>query len=242
LSNLLFSDGFAFIDDLTLLSCSFQYFSLFSVVNALTIICHGEVLFWSYLFGVLRVSCTWMGISLSRFGVSCYFILFIFLLCPYAFSIHLFFFQAHDFVGLVFSWSCRVLASSICTSLPSPPFLHLTMLTHLPCLQALKLFSVLEFELRTLHLPGRHSTTWTTSQPSSPDILSSTWSTLLEWFYSFKIYWALFLTFSLTLFQYSVSFFEFLFHILHWSPNFAQLFVCILFELTHLLIHILFFF
>jgi hypothetical protein len=32
------------------------------------IICHGVVLFWSGLFGVLESSCICMGISFSRFG------------------------------------------------------------------------------------------------------------------------------------------------------------------------------
>jgi hypothetical protein len=30
--------------------------------------CHGEVLFWSCLFGVLKASWTWMFISFPRFG------------------------------------------------------------------------------------------------------------------------------------------------------------------------------
>jgi hypothetical protein len=30
--------------------------------------CHGEVLFWSYLLGVLEAFCTWIGISFLRFG------------------------------------------------------------------------------------------------------------------------------------------------------------------------------
>jgi hypothetical protein len=32
--------------------------SLFSVLVILMIICHGKVLFWSSLFGVLEASCT----------------------------------------------------------------------------------------------------------------------------------------------------------------------------------------
>jgi hypothetical protein len=36
----------------------FNILSLFSVLVVLMIICHGEVLFWSSLFGVLEASCT----------------------------------------------------------------------------------------------------------------------------------------------------------------------------------------
>jgi hypothetical protein len=40
---------------------------MFSVLVVLTIICCGEVLFLSSLFGVLEVPCTWMGNSFLRF-------------------------------------------------------------------------------------------------------------------------------------------------------------------------------
>jgi hypothetical protein len=51
-------DGFTFICYLFFLSYSLQYSSMFSVLVVLMIICHGEVLFWSCLFGVLEASCT----------------------------------------------------------------------------------------------------------------------------------------------------------------------------------------
>jgi hypothetical protein len=47
---------------------AFTILSLFSLVFILMIICHGEVLFWSNLFGVLEASCIWMGKTFLRFG------------------------------------------------------------------------------------------------------------------------------------------------------------------------------
>jgi hypothetical protein len=46
---------------------AFNIVSLLSVLFVLPIIFCGEILLWSYLFGVLEASCTWMGISFSRF-------------------------------------------------------------------------------------------------------------------------------------------------------------------------------
>jgi hypothetical protein len=46
----------------------FNILFLFSVLIILTIICYGEVLFWSCLSDVLDSSCTWMGISFLRPG------------------------------------------------------------------------------------------------------------------------------------------------------------------------------
>jgi hypothetical protein len=45
---------------------AFNILSLFSVLVVLVIICHGVVLFWSSLFGVLEATCTLMGITFSR--------------------------------------------------------------------------------------------------------------------------------------------------------------------------------
>jgi hypothetical protein len=47
---------------------AFNILSLVPVLVVLMMICHGVVLFWSGLFGVLEVSCTFMGIVFSRFG------------------------------------------------------------------------------------------------------------------------------------------------------------------------------
>jgi hypothetical protein len=49
------------------LSCIFKYSSFFCILNILTIIFHGEVLFWPYLSGVLKAPCIWMTISFSKF-------------------------------------------------------------------------------------------------------------------------------------------------------------------------------
>jgi hypothetical protein len=46
----------------------FNILALFSVLVLLIIICLGEVIFWSSLFGVLEASCTWMVKTFSRFG------------------------------------------------------------------------------------------------------------------------------------------------------------------------------
>jgi hypothetical protein len=46
----------------------FAILSLFSVLVVLMIICHWEALFWLSLFGVLQVSCSWMGKTFLRFG------------------------------------------------------------------------------------------------------------------------------------------------------------------------------
>jgi hypothetical protein len=48
---------------------AFTILSLFSVLVVLMIIYHGEVLFLSSMFHVLEASCTWMGITFSRFGM-----------------------------------------------------------------------------------------------------------------------------------------------------------------------------
>jgi hypothetical protein len=47
---------------------SFNVLSLFYIFCVLIIICLGEVLFWSCLFGVLKASCTLVSISFSKFG------------------------------------------------------------------------------------------------------------------------------------------------------------------------------
>jgi hypothetical protein len=47
---------------------AFSILSLFSVLVVLVIICHGEVLFWSSLLGILEASCTRMGETFLRFG------------------------------------------------------------------------------------------------------------------------------------------------------------------------------
>jgi hypothetical protein len=84
---------------------AFNILSLLSVLVVL-IICHGVVLFWSCLFGVLEASCTWMGIAFSRFGkfsvIILLSILWILLLAPLLL-------QCPWFSGLVFWWSCWVL-------------------------------------------------------------------------------------------------------------------------------------
>jgi hypothetical protein len=47
-------------------SYSLQYSFSILLFIALMIICHGVVLFWSSLFGILEASYTWMGIVSSR--------------------------------------------------------------------------------------------------------------------------------------------------------------------------------
>jgi hypothetical protein len=47
---------------------AFNILTLVSVLVVLMVICHGVVLFWSGLFGVLKVSYTYMGIVFSRLG------------------------------------------------------------------------------------------------------------------------------------------------------------------------------
>jgi hypothetical protein len=80
------------------LSAAFNILSLFSVLVILMIMCHGEVLSSSGLFGILEAFYTWMGnILLNMLHI------------PLVY--HLFsFFNAHRFSGLVFWWSCWVLA------------------------------------------------------------------------------------------------------------------------------------
>jgi hypothetical protein len=61
------SDVFTFEGKLVFFSCNFHLLSLFFSLGILIIRWHGEVLFWSCLFGILNVSCTWMSISFLRF-------------------------------------------------------------------------------------------------------------------------------------------------------------------------------
>lgn len=53
--------------NLTLFSCKLQH-PLCCVVQSLTVMCQGEVLFSSCLVGVLRASCTWMSVFFSKLG------------------------------------------------------------------------------------------------------------------------------------------------------------------------------
>jgi hypothetical protein len=55
LKNLCYFDRLTFIYYLSFLSYNLHILSLLSVLIVLTIICHGEVLFWSCLFCVLEV-------------------------------------------------------------------------------------------------------------------------------------------------------------------------------------------
>jgi hypothetical protein len=87
-------DGFTFISYLFFLSYSLQY--SFSVLCAdLMIICCGEVLFWSSLFGVLEASCIWMGNSFFEiWKCFCYYFA---EYITYPFGLHLFsFFNIPD--------------------------------------------------------------------------------------------------------------------------------------------------
>jgi hypothetical protein len=59
---------FTFIYYLIFLFYSFTILFLFSVLIVLTIICHVDVLFWSWLFGGLEDFCTWFSTSFLRFG------------------------------------------------------------------------------------------------------------------------------------------------------------------------------
>jgi hypothetical protein len=52
---------------------AFNILSRVSVLVVLMIICHGVVLFWSGLFGVLEAYCICMEIDFSRFGKFCYY-------------------------------------------------------------------------------------------------------------------------------------------------------------------------
>jgi hypothetical protein len=63
---------------------AFNILSLLSVLIVLMIICHGIVLFWDSLFGVLETSCSWMGIDFSRFGKFSVIILLNILWIPFA--------------------------------------------------------------------------------------------------------------------------------------------------------------
>jgi hypothetical protein len=47
---------------------AFNILSLFLALDVLMIICQVEVLFWSSLLCVLESSCTWIGITFSKFG------------------------------------------------------------------------------------------------------------------------------------------------------------------------------
>jgi hypothetical protein len=60
---------FAFIYDLLLLSCSFQYSFLAVYTYILTLISCGQVLIWSYMLGHLKVAFyIWMAMYMPRFG------------------------------------------------------------------------------------------------------------------------------------------------------------------------------
>jgi hypothetical protein len=47
---------------------AFNSLSLLYIFRVLTILCLGIFLFWPYMFGVLKASCTWMNLSFSRLG------------------------------------------------------------------------------------------------------------------------------------------------------------------------------
>jgi hypothetical protein len=82
------------------------------VLAVLMIICHGEVLFWSSLFGVLEASCTCINNSFLRFGE------FLLLFCwIYYVSLCLtpLLLWCPRFTALVFWWSHWVLGYSFCS-------------------------------------------------------------------------------------------------------------------------------
>jgi hypothetical protein len=65
----------------SLIACNIL--SLFSVLIVLTIICHGEILFWSCLFGVLEASCMNGHLFLKIWEIFYYYLLNIFCI-PFA--------------------------------------------------------------------------------------------------------------------------------------------------------------
>jgi hypothetical protein len=72
---------------------AFNTLSRVSALVVLMILCHGVVLFWSGLFGVLEASWICMGIDYLRFGkLLLFFECIMHSLCLYLFS----FFNAHD--------------------------------------------------------------------------------------------------------------------------------------------------
>jgi hypothetical protein len=78
----------------------FSILSLFFVLVVLTIICHREVLFWSYLFGVLEASCTWMDNFLEIWEIN--FLLFFKIYYIYLRLAPPLLLQCEWFTGLVF--------------------------------------------------------------------------------------------------------------------------------------------
>jgi hypothetical protein len=67
--------------------CLLSYsLSLFSALFVVMIMCHGEVLFWSGLFGVLKASCTLMGKTFLRFGEFLFIILLNIFQIPFAWT------------------------------------------------------------------------------------------------------------------------------------------------------------
>jgi hypothetical protein len=82
---------------------AFGILSLFSVLVVSIIICHREVLFWSSLFDALDASCTWIGITFSRFGTFSVIILLNILWIPLLAPLLLL--QFLWFLGFIFWWS-----------------------------------------------------------------------------------------------------------------------------------------
>jgi hypothetical protein len=86
---------------------------LLSVLVDLMIICHREVLFWSRMFGAMEALSTWIGIFSLDLGILCYYFIVILLIplaCTSSPS------SMPWFSGLVFWWSCWVLAYSFHSS------------------------------------------------------------------------------------------------------------------------------
>jgi hypothetical protein len=92
---------------------AFNILSLFSVLVVLMIICCGEVLFWSSLFGVLVDSCTWMGKTFLRFGKLFVIILLNVLHIPLTYTSSP---SMPMILRFGFWWSCWVLAYSFHSS------------------------------------------------------------------------------------------------------------------------------
>jgi hypothetical protein len=106
-------DGFTFLCYLFFFSYSLQYF--FSVLHACCFKdnMHGEVLFWSSLFGVLETSCTWKDKTFSRFGKFMLLFYWIYYVSLWLVPLLL---QCPGFSDLAFWWSHWVLIYSFHSS------------------------------------------------------------------------------------------------------------------------------
>jgi hypothetical protein len=96
------------VTDVPLLPLSVVLLCIFSV---LTIMRLEVFLLWSYLFGLLGASCTWMTLPISRLGKFSVIFCWLCFLCFWLLSFPILY---PWFVGLLFSWCHRGLMCSVC--------------------------------------------------------------------------------------------------------------------------------